>query len=88
MGDIHEQELLVLLLVLDTEFDQVHNIVVGVPCEEIGHGVIYVTSVGGDLFDAGTSDDASIRARVLRSNTVVVRVEQCAERRMELPVTR
>ena len=85
--DVHQQELLVLLLVLDAQLDQRTDRRIGAgpsvadgsgAIQELGHGGVHVAPVGGHLVDARSGDQAALGPRVLGTDPLVVGVEQGA----------
>ena len=85
--DVHDQQLLVLLLVVQTQFDEV---------EQVGwhrrdrreHRVVDVLAVVGDLGDAGTRQQPTLGTWMPRADCFVVRVEQVPEVGVERVVAR
>ena len=83
MLDVHQQQLLVLLLVvaadLDDRFDTREGRVVGAR-EQLRDRVVDVAAVLRDLADARAGDQAPFRARMTRADLLVVRVEEVGVR--------
>ena len=78
--DVGEQQLLVLLLVVEAERDKEGDLVGGASVEQALHSDVDVLPVVGDLGDARAGDDAALVPRLPVPDSVVVRVEQVAER--------
>ena len=81
--DVHQQELLVLLLVLDAQLHQGQDGRPGVPVQQLGHRRVDVAPVVGDLHDAGTGDQAPVGPGVPGTDGLVVGVEEEPEVRVE-----
>ena len=61
MLDVHEQQLLVLLLVVQAELDQAPTSAATVTVDqELGHRLVDVAAVGADLRHAGSGDQAPV----------------------------
>ena len=79
--DVHQDELLMLLFVLQAELDDARDCwPVGFAGgeQEAGDGFIDVAAVGVDLVDAGTREHAARRARMTLADGFVVGIEEVA----------
>ena len=79
MLDVHQQQLLVLLLVVEAELDRGHHLVEGAGVQaddEVAHPVVDVAAVDPDVVGARTADEAAVGACVSRPDRLVVAVEQ------------
>jgi hypothetical protein len=85
--DVHEQELLVLLLVVETERHEIEH-VRRQPIESLEHGGVDVTPVRGDRLDAGSGQQPALGTRMPRPDGLVVGVEQEPELGVELLMVR
>ena len=84
--DVHEEQLLVLLLVVHAELDQGGDggERVGVRIgDQAGERVVDGSPVVGDLVAGGSGDEPAVRPRVPRPDLLVVRVEQEVVRRVD-----
>ena len=81
--DVHQQELLVLLLVLDAELDQRRRRPPRGLSRRVGHGLVDVGPVLGDLLDPGPGQQPPVVPRIPGAHALVVGVEQVAEVGME-----
>ncbi len=77
--DVHDQQLLVLLLVVQTELQQLAGPRRDVPVEQLADRDVDVLTVRTDLGDARSCDQPARDPRVPGSDGLVVRVEQEAE---------
>ena len=86
--DVHEQQLLVLLLVVQAELDEARWARVERRRRRAcGHGGVDVPAVVADLLDgAGPAQQAALGAGVPGARLLVVRVEQVVVARVEGPV--
>src|SRR6185437_16158146 len=58
--DVHQQQLLMLLFVVQPEDHQVGGVGVDGTAEEVGHGGVDVGPVAGDVVDAGSGHQAPL----------------------------
>src|SRR6266550_257691 len=82
MLDVHQQQLLVLLLVVETEHGELREAVprVGVATvDQLLHRAVDVSAVARDLLDGRAGEQAALRTRVPWTDGFVVRVEQVPE---------
>ena len=84
---VHQDQFLMLLLVMQPEFDQRRDRRI-VPGEKIRHRRGDVVPIGHHLGHARPRDEAALRPRMPRSNGLVIGVEEIFERRIERPVSR
>ena len=82
--DVHEQQLLMLLLVMEAQGDQV----AGSPGwsgsrEQRPHGVVDMGAIARDLLDARTRQEAALGPRMAGADRLVVRVEDVGVRIVE-----
>ena len=87
MLDVHEQELLVLLLVVQAELDEARDVGSQGACQQAIHRLVHVSAVFGHLADAGPRDDSTARSGIPGADTFVVGVEQVRVGGMERPVS-
>ena len=83
--DVHQQQLLMLLLMVHAELDECGNVGpvrVGT-VDELAHCGIDVRPVAADLLDVRSRDQTALIAGMSRSDGLVVRVEQVAELEIE-----
>ena len=77
--DVGQHQFLVLLLVIETDFDQRHEfgerVLAGLVKEFHDRGVD-VPAIGGDLFRARTGEVAALVAGVARTGTDIIGIEQ------------
>jgi hypothetical protein len=89
MLDVHQHQLLVLLLVMDAELDQRRDrrprVAVGAG-DERKHRVGHSGAVSSDLADPRPRQQPALRPRMARADLLVVGVEQVAERGVERAV--
>ncbi len=83
---VGEDQLLVLLLVVQPQFDQRAGGVGDAAAQEVAHRVIDVRPVGEHLAQRRARQQATARPLVARADRVVVRVEQETEALVEAPV--
>ena len=81
--DVHEQQLLVLLLVVEAELDERGRRRGVARVDELVHRVVDVRAVLRDLVDARPREQTALRARVPRTDRFVVRVEEVRVRGVE-----
>jgi hypothetical protein len=74
--DVGEQQFLMLLFVLQAELDQRVDRWVVRRGEQRRHALVDLRTIGLDLGQAGTRDEAALRPRMLLAHLVVVAVEQ------------
>jgi hypothetical protein len=74
--DVGKQQLLVLLLMLQAQFDQHAQCGVVVACQPFAHGVVDATAVVAHFVQRGAGQQAALRAGVHRPHGLVVGVEQ------------
>ncbi len=72
---IHQDQLLMLLLVIEAELEQ-RMPIAAVPLDQVDRGLGDMATIGQDLLDAGTRDHAALRARMARPDGLVVGVEE------------
>ena len=80
--DVHEQQLLVLLLMVQAQDDERGRRRVALVDQRV-HRAVDVGAVPGDLVDGGTRQQAPMRARMTRPDRLVVRVEEIRVRGVE-----
>ena len=85
---VHEQQLLVLLLMVEAEIDQVEQRWAERSIEKVVHGGVDVAPVLGDFVERRTGQQSADRARVPGADRIVVGIEEVAEHRVERPVAR
>jgi hypothetical protein len=86
---VGEDQLLVLLLVVRAELDHVaQRRALLLVLEQPQEMSVDVLAIGVHLRERRAREQPALRPRILRSNAVVVRVEQHAERRLERAVAR
>ena len=74
MLEIGQHQLLMLLLVVEPDFDDVGDLALelGVALEETVHVLVDVRSIGFRFLETGTGHDAAARPRKLLTHRVVV----------------
>ena len=82
---VHQQKLLVLLLMMKPEFDKLIDTVV-TSCQQCSHRVRDVAPIGQDFPDPGPGDHAALRPRMPRTDRLVVGIEKIFIGRVEHPV--
>jgi hypothetical protein len=80
--DVHQDQLLMLLLVMQAEFDYLPA-PSRTRLDQLRHGLGDVATVGHDLIDPGPGDQAALRSRMPGANAFVVRVEEIIVGRIE-----
>ena len=88
MLDIHEQQLLMLLFMVETKHDQINSLGWQRLREHLEHGPVDMASIVADLLDRRAGDHASLRARMARPGRLVVGVEQEGIHRVEFDISR
>src|SRR5580698_10053806 len=83
MLDVHEQELLVLLLMVQAELEQVGRGAGERTVEDLAHHLVDMVPVLGYLGDARTRHETPFGPRMSLADRLVVRVEDVAIGRME-----
>jgi hypothetical protein len=73
--DVHQDQLLMLLLVMQPKLDQVGRIA-AVGGDQLGHRLGDVSAIGEHLVDARPGDHAAPGPRMPRADRLVVRIEQ------------
>ena len=73
--DVHEQELLVLLLMVEPEGDQLGDAGDSRSRQQSVHGLVHELAVAGDLVDARTGEETALGPRMPIPDRLVVRVE-------------
>ncbi len=74
---VHEQQFLVLLLMVAAELDEFQGrLIQPFGLERLDQGILDVLSVAGDVGDARAGHQSRLRARMPRADRLVVRVEQ------------
>lgn len=89
MQKIGQQQFLVLLFVIDPQFDQGADAGPGRvvrPVDKVNHGLVHVPAVLRDFRDAGPGQHAAAGAGMPVTFGLVVGVEEIAELRVEGPV--
>ena len=77
--DVHQQQLLMLLFVMQPQGDErLYEVCI----DEQRHGVVDVPPIGGDFGDARAREHAALMSRVPVADGVVVAVEQVSVRRI------
>ncbi len=80
--DVHEQQLLMLLFVMQAEYDELGRVgVAGV--DQVVHRVVDVRAVLRDFADRRAREQPALRSRVPRPDRFVVGVEEVRVRRIE-----
>ena len=78
--DIGQHQFLVLLLVLQTQFEQIGQLRArsrtGIGLQQTDHARIDILPVGAHLKHAGPGQQAALGARMARADAVVIRIEQ------------
>ena len=80
--DVHEQQLLVLLLVMQPEHDERRGFGIAI-VDELVHRVVDVRAVASYLGDRRAREQASLRTRMTRTDRLVVGVEEIRIRGVE-----
>jgi hypothetical protein len=88
MFDVHHDQLLVLLFVVEAELHERAEGLGQAAVEEVGHGLVGALAVGGHLGHPWPSDVAAPRAAVAGAQRLVVGVEQIGVGGVEDLVTR
>ena len=81
--DVHEQQLLMLLLVVEPQGDQLRQPGLAGIAEQTLHGLVDVGAIARDLVDARTRQEAALGSRMARPHRLVVRVEDVGVRIVE-----
>src|SRR5690242_6297125 len=90
MLDVHEDQLLMLFLVIDAELDERRGIGPGYGIErahERRHRPIDMGAIALDLGDARTRDQSSLRPRMAGAYRLVIGIEEIAIGRIEGAIT-
>jgi len=82
---IHQDQLLMLLLVIESELEQ-RLPVAAAALDQVGHGLGHMPAIGQDLFDSRPGDHAALRPRMPRAHGLVVGIEEIFVGRIESPV--
>ena len=77
--DVHDQQLLVLLLVVQAQLEQLGRSLVRTAVDDLQNGGVDVLAVLGDLRDAWAGDQPALGSGVTGADGLVVGVEQEAE---------
>ena len=86
MFDVHEQQLLMLLLVMEPQHDQFGHLLRHWLNQQFEHGCIDMSAVFSNLVDGWSGDQASLGSGMSRADSFVVRVEQEAVHLVEFDV--
>ena len=81
--DIGEQQFLMLLLVVASEFDQLGDGRPEIILHQRRHRAIDMIAIGGDRLECGACDHAASRTRLTGADALVIRVEEEIELRIE-----
>ena len=87
--DVHEQEFLMLLLVVESQGDAAGDVapaLLGNGVHEREHRLVDMRAVAIDLLHRGAGEQPSLRARMKRAEGLVIGIEQVLEARMERKV--
>ena len=88
MLDVHEQQFLMLLFMMETKHDQINSLDRQRLRQHLKHCLIDMAAIVADLLDRGPGDHASLCARMARPGGLVVRVEQEGVHRVEFDISR
>ena len=83
MLDVHQKELLMLLLVMQPQSDQFGQAGLIRTAEQVLHRLVHESAVPGDLFNARTREKAALRTGMASAHGLVVRVEDVGVRIVE-----
>jgi hypothetical protein len=87
--DVHQQQLLVLLLVMAAQFDQLLRVVIESARVQPAHQrVLHILAIAADIRDARSRHQATLRPRMTAPDRLVVRIEQIPVRGIELGIFR
>ena len=84
--DVHQQQLLVLLLMVQAQGDQLREAGLVGLAEQALHGAVDGTAVASDLLDAGTRQEAALGPGMAGTHRLVVPVEDVGVRVVERSV--
>src|SRR3954465_2151571 len=81
--NIREDQFLVLLLVIDSQFDKCCSFWVNAVGQKIEHRFISMPSIGGDLVGGRPRQQSTLRTRVPLANSFIVGIEEVRVGRIE-----